>query len=403
MVKIGIIKEGKIPEDNRVPLTPKQCAQLLKDYEGKIQIKVQSSNNRCFKDQDYIDHGIEVVNEVDDMDILLGVKEVPIEDLIENKTYFFFSHTIKMQPYNQDLMKALIAKKIRMIDYEPLTFENGKRIIGFGFYAGVVGAHNAILSYGKKHNLFHIKAAHNAYDYEEMIAEYEQVKLDNARIVMTGSGRVAEGFLAIMEVLKVKEVSPEEYLNNNFDYPVFTHLKHETLYQNINGAAYNRMEFYEHPERYKCLFSNYMDKTDILLNGIFWTEEIDALFTKEDAQKDSFKISVIADVTCDINGSVPINVGAATIADPVYGIRKNDLSKVAPFQNDKGIIDMMTVDNLPNELPRDASHHFGEALVEHIVPEFYKKQSDILDRATICNNGELTIYYDYLDEYAFGE
>lgn len=405
MIKIGIIREDKVPQDTRVPLTPQQCLYLLEEYPGKLQIEVQSSEHRAFKDQEYIDLGIQVVEDISESNILLGVKEVPIEKLIPNKTYLFFSHTIKKQPYNEGLMKALINEKIRMIDYELLTYADLKRIIGFGYYAGVVGAHNGILTYGKKHQLFDLKPAHECHDLKEMIKSYRNVQLPNIKIALTGSGRVTAGLLHIMEELEVQDVEPEDYLRKKFDYPVYTHLKGDRLYtrksEQLYLQHYERNDFHAHPEKYRCLFPNYITETDILLNGIFWDNKIDPLFTKEHVQQSSFKISVISDVTCDIDGSVPINIGASTIDYPVYGISRKDFTKQAPFQNTSEIVDIMAVDNLPNELPRDASEHFGEKMLKFIIPEFLSNSSEILDRATICKDGKLTELYEYLEDYAY--
>lgn len=405
MIKIGIIREDKVPQDTRVPLTPQQCKDIITTYNGQVSIQVQTSPHRAFSDDDYRAEGIEVVEDISSASILLGVKEVPIEQLIPNKTYFFFSHTIKKQPYNKGLMKALIAKNIRMIDYEVLTYADGKRIIGFGYFAGVVGAHNGILTYGKKHGLFDLMPAHQAFDLKEMVKTYRKIKLPNIKIALTGSGRVAAGLLQIMEELEVKNVEPEDYLRNKFDYPVYTHLKGEHLYTRKEDdhliKHYERNEFHEFPERYRCLFHNYISETDILLNGIFWDENIEPLFTKEHVQQSSFNISVISDVTCDINGSIPINIGASTIDDPVYGIHKKDFSKQSPFLKSNQVIDIMAVDNLPNELPRDASEHFGESMIRFIIPEFLKQESDLLNRATICQEGQLTPKYLYLSDYAY--
>src|SRR5690625_319114 len=401
MVKIGIIREGKSPQDTRVHLSPSQCKHLLKEYSGQIDIIVQGSPIRCYTDEEYRNEGIKIVEDVSSADVLLGVKEVPIEQLIPNKSYFFFSHTIKMQEYNRNLMQALIKNNIRMIDYELLTYADGKRVIGFGYFAGVVGAHNGILTYGKKTGLFDLKPAHKVSNLEILTKEYRKLTLPNIKIVLTGSGRVAAGFLRIMEELEIKNVEPEDFLRLKFDYPVYTHLKGEKLYTRKDYPHYDRKDFYENPEKYKNLFPNYISETDVLLHGIYWEERIEPMFKKEDIQKESFNIQVIADVTCDINGSIPINIAASSIDKPVYGIAKKDFSKQDPFQNTMDIIDVMAVDNLPNELPRDASEHFGESMIRFIIPELLKEESEILNRATICENGKLTKKYEYLHDYAY--
>jgi saccharopine dehydrogenase (NAD+, L-lysine-forming) len=401
MIKIGIIKEGKSIPDTRVPLTPEQCKHILEEHKGELSIIVQSSPTRCYSDEEYKVLGIPVVESVADCDILLGVKEVPIADLIPNKTYFYFSHTIKKQPYNKSLLQAMLANNIKMIDYETLTYDDGSRIIGFGFFAGVVGAHNGLLTYGKKHNSFHLTPAYLSKDKKEMMHQAAEVVLPPVRIVVTGSGKVANGIVDILHAWDIVSIEPQDFLDNTYNYPVYTHLKGHELYVNKDTGEYHRAEFHSQPEKYECLFHRYFDKTDILMHGIFWNPKIAPMFTTEDVKKENFKISVISDITCDPFGSIPINVGASTIPNPVYGIDKQTLEKTAPYLPTEKTIDIMAVDNLPNELPRDASEHFGDHMIKYIIPELFKEQSAILERATICADGKLTPKYEYLRDYAY--
>jgi saccharopine dehydrogenase (NAD+, L-lysine-forming) len=401
MIKIGLIREGKIPPDTRVALTPNQCADVLQLYPNQVTIVAEPSPNRCFPDSEYINAGITLQDNLDDCDVILGIKEVKIEYLIPNKTFFFFSHTKKKQLYNQPLMHALIEKKIRMIDYEALTYEDGARILGFGFFAGVVGAHNGLMTYGKKSKLFSLIPAHACQDMDEMLKQYRYVKLPPVKIAVTGSGRVTAGILEIMHHWDIESVEPEDFLIKEYDYPVYTLLKGAALYENKNTETYSREDFHHHPEQYECKFLPFAHAADILMNGIYWDKTIPRLFEKTDVHHPVFRIKVMADITCDEDGSVPINVGSSTITDPVYGIDRNTLGKVSPFQNNDTIIDVMAVDNLPNELPRDASHHFGEHLIKYILPELLNEQSDILNRATICEQGKLTAPFEYLSDYAY--
>jgi alanine dehydrogenase len=399
-VRIGILREGKNPPDSRVPFSPKQAAQLPEWFPG-VEVVVQPSPTRCFTDDEYRAAGLTLQEDLSDCDVLMGVKEVPIKDLIAGKTYFFFSHTKKAQPYNQPLMRALLQQNIRMIDYETLTHPDESRVLGFGTWAGVVGAHNAFKTWGQRTGLLQLPAAYEVHDYETLKHLYDTVRLPNLRIVLTGSGRVAKGGRDVLEMLRIREVSPEVFRNERFEEPVFTHLKGADLYQRkAEGGGYDRNEFHHHPDRYESIFEPYLDKTDILINGIYWQQEIDRLFEKEDVQKPDFRIRVIADVTCDADGSVPINVGSSTIADPVYGISRKTLQQTAPFQNTDDTVDVMAVDNLPNELPRDASAYFGEQLIRLILPELLKADSELLHRATICESGKLTPQFNYLKEYA---
>jgi alanine dehydrogenase len=397
---IGLIRERKNPPDTRVPFTPKQCADVMNQY-PEVRIIVESSPDRCYSDAEYLAEGIEIVTDMSACDVLLGVKEVPIDHLINGKTYFFFSHTKKLQAYNRPLMQAFIAKKIRMIDYECLTHIDGQRILGFGFFAGVVGAHNGILTFGKKHGLYNLPKAHEIKNYAELLAFYDHLKLPNFKIAVTGSGKVTSGILEIMSHLDIQSIEPGDFISKEYSYPVYTHLKGGYLYQHKVTKSYNRDEFHLHPEKYESLFPQYLPHTDLLLNGIYWDKKIPRLFEKTDVQNTDFRMSVVADITCDTDGSVPINVGSSTIADPVYGIDKKTLSKVAPFQDSSEVIDVMAVDNLPNELPRDASKYFGAHFEKYILQALLEGYDhDIIKRATICAEGHLTEPYYYMTEYA---
>jgi saccharopine dehydrogenase (NAD+, L-lysine-forming) len=399
---LGLIKEGKIPSDTRVLFTPKQCKEIQIKY-PQIKIIIQPSTSRCYADSEYINEGLTLSNDLSQCDILLGIKEVPIDELIPNKTYFFFSHTKKKQPYNQELMQALIAKNIRMIDYECLTYEDGQRILGFGFFAGIVGAHNSFLTYGKKTGDFKLPAAHELNDYSKLLNSYQGLKLPPLKIVITGSGKVTSGVLEVLSHLDVQSIEPNDYLNYNYyNYPVYTHLKGGSLYQRIDGSAYIREDFHKNPQLYKSTFKQFVTVSDILINGIYWDKNIPRLFESKDIQDTNFKINVIGDITCDIDGSVPINLGATSIDDPVYGVDKHTISKTLPYQNTTEIIDIMAVDNLPNELPRDASEYFGAHFEKYVLEELIiGYHADIINRATICADGKLLPNYEYLSDYAY--
>lgn len=401
MISIGVIKEGKQPPDSRVPLTPEACRKIMDTY-PEVAIFVQSSPNRCIPDAAYEALNIPVVSDVSHCDILAGVKEVPIKDLVSDKTYFFFSHTIKQQPYNQPLMHALIEKGITMIDYETLVDDKGKRLIGFGYFAGVVGAHNGLLTYGRKHRSYILKPAHEVSDKDALIDLYSSIQFPNIKVAVTGGGKVSHGAWDILAAAGFQEVSPAAYLTEKFDYPVYTKLTVDYLYKNADGT-FDKTEFYKHPSTFDNAFLPYASVTDILVNGIFWKDDIVRLFEKDDVREPSFRISVIADVACDIDGSVPLNQGASTIANPVYGIDRHSLEQVDPYIDDTDIIDIMAVDNLPNELPRDASAHFSKVFVDLLIPELLKPQSEILDRATICTKHTLTERFQYLKDYAYGK
>ena len=401
MARIGLIREGKTPPDTRVALSPAQCRQLMQEH-PELELVVEPSLNRSFTNEEYTAEGVTLSTDLTDCDILLGIKEVPVDSLIAGKTYLFFSHTKKAQPYNQKLMQALIAKNIRMVDYECLTYPDDQRILGFGFYAGLVGTHNALLTYGRKWGHYSLTPAHVLGTFAALQNEYAELKLPNVKIVITGSGKVAAGALEIMLQLDVEYVEPEDFLAQDYAYPVYTHIKGHTLYQAKDGGEYHRDDLHRNPENFECVFTPFLSKADILVNGVYWDKRMPRLFAKSDLQGDDVRMSVIADVTCDIDGSVPINVGASTIAEPVYGIDRKTLQWAAPYQPNHDVIDVMAVDNLPNELPRDASAHFGLHLEKYILGGLLQAQDDMIDRATICRDGKLMPRFAYLSDYAYG-
>jgi len=399
MLTIGLIREGKTPADNRVALTPAQCRWLHKNSDA-AKIIVQHAATRCFTDKEFAAAGVEVKEDMSECDILLGIKEVPAEQLLPGKTYLFFSHTKKAQAHNQKLFAAIIKKNITLIDYECLTHDDGQRILGFGFFAGIVGAHNGMMAYGKRTGLFSLNRVYQQKDYRNLIHTYFGLKLPKLKIAVTGSGRVAHGVLEIMNLMGIHEVEPFEYLHKQFDYPVYVDLKGRDLYARIDDGTYNRDDFHLHPEQYRCSFGPYAKQTDILMNGVYWDKNIAPLFAVEEFQSEGFSIKTIADITNDYHGSIAINIGDSTIEDPVYGVDKKTLLKTAPYL--PGSVDIMAVGNLPNELPRDASRYFGEQLIKYVLEDLVKGGSPIIERATMVKQGVLTEPYAYLKGYAEG-
>ena len=392
-----MIREGKIPADNRVALTPAQCRWIHSGNSG-IKVLAQHSHTRCYRDEEYRSAGVEVKEDLQECDILLGIKEVPVSMLIPGKTYLFFSHTKKLQPYNQALLQAIIAQKITLIDYECLEHEDGARIIGFGFFAGVVGAHNGMMAYGNRTGAFHLNRVNSAKTFQHLIHQYFGLKIPAIKIAVTGSGRVAHGLLEIMNLMGIHEVEPEDYLAKQFTYPVYVHLKGANLYQPNDGSVYNREHFHNNPALYHCIFKKYLQQTSILLNGVYWETQIPRLFELEDMRNQNFGIKTIADVTDDRFGSVPCNLGDSTIADPVYGVDKNTFEKTAAYL--PGSVDVMAVGNLPNELPKDASRYFGEQLIKHVLEDLLQIKNRTIINATIVQGGTLTAAYEYMRNYA---
>jgi alanine dehydrogenase len=399
MLKIGLIREGKIPADNRVALTPSQCKWIHKNYDD-ARVVVQHSDIRCFSDKEYQLAGVEVRDDISDCDILLGIKEVPVNLLVPGKTYFIFSHTKKLQPHNRILIQQIIKNKITLIDYECLEHQDGTRILGFGFFAGIVGAHNGMMAYGKRTGTFHLERVNSQKDFRHLIHTYFGLKLPNIKIAVTGSGRVAHGVLEIMNLMGIHETEPDLITEKEFDYPVYVHLKGADLYAHKLTGKYNRLDFHNHPGEYRSLFGNYLSSTDILMNGVYWEKDIPRLFELEDMARKDFRIKTIADISDDRNGSVPSNVGDSTIEVPVYGVDRITGKVTEPYLHNS--VDMMAIANLPNELPRDASRYFGEQLIKYVLEDVYKGGSTVLENATIVKDGQLTKPYYYMKEYAGG-
>lgn len=401
-MKIGIIREGKMPSDQRVPLRPEHAGILAKKP-FVDRLVVQRDAHRCFSNEEYAQQGIELVDNVSDCDVLMGVKEVPIEQLIPNKTYFFFSHTIKKQDYNRPLLRAVVEKNIRIIDYEVLTNEKGQRLIAFGRFAGMVGAHNAIWTYEQRQDKSDLPRLCELKDYAEARRFYAGHGLPAIKIVVTGGGRVASGATEVLRDMGVHQVDPDTFLSVESNRAVFTQLDCSDYAARKDGETFDLQYFFDHPEQHKSIFAPYTREADIFINGIYWDNRAPRFFTPEAMAKADFKISVIADVTCDIApvASVPSTLRPSTIADPVYGYDPKSGKEIAPYRKDG--IDVMAVDNLPNELPRDASTSFGKQFLEHIAEELPHANSDILRRATIAENGALGAHFTYLQDFLKGE
>lgn len=397
MIKFGIIKEGKVPTDERVPLTPKQITRLIETKkEGKF--IVQRSDVRRIKDAEYEALNIEMADDVSDADVLLGVKEVPESQLVQGKTHLFFSHTIKMQPYNKKLLRAVLDKNVRLIDWECLRDGLGRRVIGFGRYAGIVGTYNAFRAYGMKHKTYALKKAHDCEDRKEMEAQLDQVSLPNLKILLTGRGKVAKGAMEVLDLMGIKKVGIREYLRNGFDEPVYCQITFTEYFKPKDQGGFDVKEFYAHPERFKSDFMRFAQCSDVLIAGHYWDSKSPFLFTREDARSASFNISLVADISCDIDGPIASTLRPSTIADPFYGY--DPLAEKEVAYDAEGAITVMAVDNLPCELPRDASHDFGEMFISSVLPSFLNgDKKDILKKATIAQDGKITDHYAYLREW----
>ncbi|HEU5290463.1 MAG TPA: NAD(P)-dependent oxidoreductase, partial [Cyclobacteriaceae bacterium] len=280
-LKLGIIREGKNPPDKRVPFTPLQTEEIEQRFPN-VKVIVQESPIRCYRDDEYRELGIEVKADVSDCDILMGIKEVPIAQLVDKKTYLFFSHTIKMQPHNKKLMRALLDKKIRMIDYEVLRDKLGNRLVAFGRFAGIVGAYNGLWTYGKRYNQFSLRRAFECFDVNDLKIELRKVKLPPVKIILTGAGRVGKGAMETLDTVGIRKVSPADFLNRTFDEPVYVQLSSADYHSRKEGGHFNREEFHLNPEKYTGDFLKFAHAADILLAGAYWNPKAPVLFTVQD-------------------------------------------------------------------------------------------------------------------------
>ncbi len=403
MLKFGIIREGKTPPDKRVPLTPRQCKVLLNTYED-LEILVQPSDIRAYSNKEYEQVGITLAEDLSNCDVLLGVKEVPIDMLIPNKTYLFFSHTYKKQPYNRALLQAILDRKICLIDYEMLKEPQGKRLLGFGRYAGIVGAYNAFRAWGEMTGDYELKPAHECEDRREMEGELIKVRLPRqTKIALTGSGRVAGGAMEILSALRITQVFPQEYINQEFNEPVFTQLDVHEYFERLDGKDFTRYDFYRDSSGYQSRFMTYARLTDIYIPCHFWSEKSPYIFSREDAKRADFRIKLVSDISCDINGPVASTLRPSTIADPFYGYDPATENEVEFGSHNS--IGVSAVDNLPCELPRDASEDFGNELIKNVIPHFFNgDKAGILDKASETTlQGELSPHFSYLSDYLSGK
>ncbi|WP_438988917.1 NAD(P)-dependent oxidoreductase [Polaribacter sp.] len=400
-MKFGIIKERKNPPDRRVVFSPKKLQQFQQKYPTAA-IVVESSAIRVFSDEQYKNVGIDVVENVSDCDVLFGVKEVPIDALIPNKKYFFFSHTIKKQPYNRDLLKAILHKKIQFFDHETIVKENGARLIGFGRYAGIVGAYNGFRAIGLTNETFNLPKAENLDSQQELITELKTINLKKIKILLTGNGKVAYGAKEMLDAMQIREVSVNEYLENTYSETVYCLADVLDYNKRTDGKVVDNFDFYEHPEAYEANFMRFAKVTDFFIAGHFYGDGAPYLYTRKDAKSNDFQIKYVADISCDINGPVASTIRPSTIADPIYGYNPQT-EKEVNFK-DKDAIVVMAVDNLPCELPKDASEGFGEMFLENVIPAFFNNDKDgVLQRAKMTENGKLTPRFSYLQDYVDGK
>ena len=400
-MKFGIIKERKNPPDRRVVFSPTKLKEFKTQFPS-AEIAVESSDIRVFSDESYQKEGLEVTKNMEDCDVLFGVKEVPINALIPNKKYFFFSHTIKKQPYNRDLLNAILNKNIELFDHETIIKENGARLIGFGRYAGIVGVYNGFRAIGLTNETFNLPKAENLDSQKELIDELKKIDLKNLKILLTGNGKVAYGAKEMLDAMSIKQVSVDEYLNHEFEEPVYCLADVLDYNKRKDGKVIDVFDFYNHPENYVSDFMRFAKVTDFFIAGHFYGNGAPYLFTREDAKHQDFNIKFVADISCDVDGPVASTLRASTIAEPIYGYHPE--KEIEVDYKDKDAIVVMAVDNLPCELPKDASEGFGEMFLENVIPAFFNNDKDgVLKRAKMTENGKLTERFSYLQDYVDGK
>ena len=397
-LKIGLIREGKLPPDKRVPFTPHQAEEIEQRF-PVVTVICQESDVRAFRDDEYRELDIEISSDMNSCDILMGIKEVQVRDLVVDKTYLFFSHTLKKQPYNKKLLQEILKKNITLIDYEALKDLHGNRLVAFGRYAGIVGAYNALLTYGKRFELFTIRRAFECFDVNDLKRELRKVQLPPIKIILTGGGRVGRGAMETLDSANIRKVNAYDFLAKQFDEPIYVQLSSSDYHIRKEGGHFNRDEFHKTPERYDSTFKAFAAAADMLIAGAYWNPKAPVLFTPKDMQDPDFKIKVVADITCDINGSIPSTKKPSTIVDPLYDYDPVTDSVLPPLSNKK-FVTVMAIDNLPCELPRSASEEFGRDLIDKILPRLIIEDKEgVIERATVAEGGKLTSHFKYLEDY----
>ncbi|CDF80249.1 lysine ketoglutarate reductase (LKR) / saccharopine dehydrogenase [Formosa agariphila KMM 3901] len=400
-MKFAIIKERKSPPDRRVVFSPKTLLRVKQQF-PEAKFKVEKSKIRIFPDEVYKLTGFSVVKDISDCDVMIGVKEVPVEALIPNKSYFFFSHTIKKQPYNRKLLQAILNKNITLYDHETIIDAKNNRLIGFGRYAGIVGAYNAFRTWGLKFDSWNLPKANTLSSQKLLNVQLDKIKVPNIKILLTGGGKVSKGAIEILKALKIPSVSIEDYLTKSFSTAVYCNIDSLDFNARIDGKTKPLKDFFKNPSAYKSTFMRFVKETDMLITGHFFGDGSPFLFTREEAKSDDFNIKVVADISCDIDGPVATTIRASTIEDPIYGYNPQTESEV-DFKS-KDAIAVMAVDNLPCELPNDASVGFGEMFLKHVIPAFFNDDADgVLERARMTQNGKLTPRFAYLQDYVDGK
>ena len=405
MYKIAIIRESR-SDDRRAPLVPAHIKELLSTF-SDLSISVQPSEHRCFSDQEYEEQGAIITEDLSACNLVLGVKEIEPDLLIPLKSYMFFSHTSKIQPDNsaaaqgtpgmdkKELLKEILKKKITLIDYENIRDDLSRRYLGFGRFAGIVGCYNSLNLYLETLGQQPMPRAHELNSYEKLKDNIDKRDFGNARIIITGDGRVARGSLEFLKFANIQKVLPDEYLQYSNSSAIFCNLPTSVYVSNKDGNVFDLQHFINSPEMYISVLDKYMPSTSMLISSHYWDPKSPRLFEKKDIEKYN-NLKVIGDITCDVNGSIPTTSRPSTIIDPYYYIDRTTLQEINQHNQALAI---MAVDNLPSELPKDSSKEFGDGIVKEVLPYILEKDDGRIKRATITKNGYFLPSYKYLTNY----
>ncbi len=404
---ISIIKEARVDE-NRTPFVPSQIQTLISNFPN-LKILVQPSKNRCFKDEDYFKVGAKIEEDISQSDIIFGIKEVEISKLIENKTYLFFSHTSKIRNdsslstqdgailYKKKLLREVLKKKVTLIDYENIRDEskNAYRYLGFGRFAGIVGCYNTLNLYLKLQKKKLLPRAFEINSYKKIQELLSKQNFNKLKILQTGKGNVAKGSMEILKYANVKQISLNDYLNKKYDEAVFCNISLSEHVERNDGKDSSYQDFILNPHEYISNAENYLHITDMLITGHYWDPKFPKLFSLN--QINEFKnLKIIGDITCDINGSIPTTIRSTSIAEPYYSFDINSMKEID--LSNKGIA-VMAVDNLPSELPREASEEFGLSIMSEVLPYLINKDDGRINRATTASKGKFCSSFSYLENF----
>jgi len=400
-LKFALLRERKLTGDKRVLFSPSQLANIIKKY-PQHEFVVESSPTRCFSDQSYLDAGIKVSQHIENCEVFLGIKEVPLASLISGKTYFFFSHTTKKQTHNKEYLRGLKNKNITFYDYENFTNTNHRRLVAFGKSAGQIGAYHALRTYGLKHQLYKLPNPYQCDTIEELHFFASSINLPPIKIAVTGTGNVGKGVSQFLTHLGIEKITPHDFLKNTQPSAVYTQLSKKDYLSHKKTGDFAIKDFKQHPSRYTSEFLKYAKKASILITGHYYHKGMPLFFTPKEATLPDFNINTIADISCDISAPLPTCLRVATQKKPIYGYHKQT-GKEADFLNQESIA-VMAVDNLPGELPVSSSIDFGTQfstqILPYITPNFEHPR---LQKACVLQQGVFTKKYEYLNDFLYNE